>query len=106
MFSFLHAYILDNSRVVHKYEKIIHRQISTFSVCCVQMPTAKYLEDAENLSKMFRRVQNAPNSDEMVVTEAKRKGKELYADLEPEARKQKLDSMVSSPLQEGSGRIS
>lgn len=53
---------------------------------------------------MFHRVQNAPNSDEMVVTEAKRKGKELYADLEPEARKQKLDSMVS-PLQEGRGAL-
>lgn len=64
------------------------------------MPSTKYLEDAENLSKMFCRVQKIPNSDEMVVTEAKRKGKELYVDLEPEVRKQKLDSMVSSCFRE------
>lgn len=91
--------------VLYEYEKI-HSQISKFFFSYVQVPTAKYLEDAENLSKMFHRVQNAPNSDEMVVTEAKRKGKELYADLEPEARKQKLDSMVSSPLQQGRGGTS
>jgi len=38
-----------------------------------------------------RRVQN---SDELVVTKAKRMAKELFAELEPDARKKKLDNNV------------
>lgn len=45
--------------------------------------------------KLFERARRVHNSDELVVTTAKRMGRELYADLEPEARKEKLDSIVS-----------
>ena len=47
------------------------------------------------LVQLYRRAKKVENSDEMVVTKAKKMGKELYAELDPEARKRKLDDMVS-----------
>jgi PDZ domain-containing protein 8 len=45
--------------------------------------------------KLFERAKRVENTDEMVVTKAKKMGKELFAELDPETRKQKLDSIVS-----------
>ena len=47
------------------------------------------------LVKLFERAKKVENNDELVVTKAKKMGKELFAELDPESRKQKLDSFVS-----------
>ena len=43
---------------------------------------------------MCVRAQRVQNTDEMVVTKAKKMGKELFAELQPDARKKMLDSVV------------
>jgi len=40
------------------------------------------------------RAQRVQNTDEMVVTKAKKMGKELFAELQPDARKKMIDSIV------------
>ena len=55
-------------------------------------------EDDEemNLLKFFEeQKQHSHNADELVVTAAKEMGKELYANLDPAERKEKLDATVS-----------
>jgi gas vesicle protein len=52
-------------------------------------------DDELKLLQLFERARKVQNSDEMVVTEAKKMGKELFAELEPDARKHKLDSIIS-----------
>ena len=47
------------------------------------------------LVKLFERAKRVENNDELVVTKAKKMGKELFAELDPESRKLKLDSFVS-----------
>ena len=47
-----------------------------------------------NLLKFFERPRAGHSADEMVVTAAKEMGKELYAGLDPEERRIKLDAMV------------
>lgn len=59
-----------------------------------QTANVKCIEDDENLSKILGRVKRSSNSDERVVTAAKRMGKELYAHLDPLARKEKLDCTI------------
>ena len=51
-------------------------------------------EDEMNLLKFFERPRAGHNADEMVVTAAKEMGRELYASLDPEERRVKLDAMV------------
>ena len=51
-------------------------------------------DDELNLLKFFERQKSSHNADEMVVTAAKEMGKELYAHLSPEERRDKLDAMV------------
>lgn len=57
-------------------------------------------EEEEHLLKFFeqqRSGQTAQNAEEVVVTAAKEMGKELYANLSHEERRNKLDTMVCSP---------
>ena len=51
-------------------------------------------EDEMNLLRYFEQQKLAQHSDELVVTAAKEMGKELYANLSPEERRNKLDAMV------------
>ena len=51
-------------------------------------------ENEQKLFKIFERAKKVENSDEIVVTKAKKMGRELFAELDPDARKQKLDSIV------------
>ena len=51
-------------------------------------------EDEQKLMDLCIRAQRVQNSDEMVVTKAKKMGKELFAELQPDARKKMLDSIV------------
>ena len=52
-------------------------------------------EDEMNLLKFFEEQKHSHNADEVVVTAAKEMGKELFANLDPAERKDKLDSTVS-----------
>lgn len=56
-------------------------------------------EDDEelNLLKFYERqkASSSQNADELVVTAAKEMGRELYANMSPEERREKLDHMVS-----------
>lgn len=51
-------------------------------------------DDEQKLVELCARARRVKNSDEMVVTKAKKMGKELFAELEPDARKKMLDSVV------------
>ncbi len=53
-------------------------------------------DDEANLLRFFERSRTGHSADEMVVTAAKEMGKELYANLNPEERREKLDAMVRS----------
>ncbi|ELT94329.1 hypothetical protein CAPTEDRAFT_228988 [Capitella teleta] len=61
-------------------------------------------EDDEelNLLKFYERqkASSSQNADELVVTAAKEMGRELYANMSPEERREKLDHMVSKLQQE------
>lgn len=57
-------------------------------VCC------QVGEDEQKLAELCVRARKVQNSDEMVVTKAKKMGKELFAELQPDARKKMLDSIV------------
>ena len=54
-----------------------------------------------NDNKLFRlfskQQQSQDNSDEQIVLAAKRVGRQLYHDLELEARKEKFDDVVCMP---------
>ena len=52
-------------------------------------------EEEINLLKVYEQQKAAHNADELVVTAAKEMGKELFAHLDFEQRKNKLDNMVS-----------
>lgn len=57
---------------------------------CIQVNEA-----GSKLVKLFERAKRVENSEELVVTKAKKMGKELFVELDPESRKQKLDTFVS-----------
>ena len=52
-------------------------------------------DDEMNLLKFFEQQKSLQNADEVVVTAAKEMGKELYAHLPPDERRDKLDTTVS-----------
>ena len=52
-------------------------------------------DDDMNLVRFCQRQKGMASADEAVVTAAKQMGRKLYADLEPEQRKDKLDAMVT-----------
>ena len=49
------------------------------------------LQGRDALAGLYERATRTHNSDESVVTAAKRRGRELHADLDLEQRKVKLD---------------
>ena len=51
-------------------------------------------EDDDDLAAFYEKQKRGHSADELVVTAAKQTGKELYADLCPVERKEKLDAMV------------
>ncbi len=51
-------------------------------------------EEDANVVRFYRKQCASNNADELVVTAAKQMGKELYANLSAEERKEKLDNMV------------
>ena len=51
-------------------------------------------EDEQKLLELCTRARRVQHSDELVVTKAKKIGKELFAELQPDARKKMLDSVV------------
>ncbi len=53
-------------------------------------------EDELNLLKFFEQQKSSQNAEEVVVTAAKEMGKELYAHLSPDQRRDKLDNMVTT----------
>ena len=59
-------------------------------------------DDEQKLLELCVRTQRVQNTDELVVTKAKKMGKELFAELQPDARKKMLDSIVCSYLLIGS----
>lgn len=58
-------------------------------------PYSSDSDDELNLLKFFEQQKSSQNADEVVVTAAKEMGKELFAHLDPEERRDKLDSTVS-----------
>jgi len=51
-------------------------------------------DDERKLLELCARARRVQNSDELVVTKAKKMGRELFAELPPDARKKILDSIV------------
>ena len=62
-------------------------------------------EDEQKLIALCARARRVQHSDEMVVTKAKKIGKELFAELQPDARKKMLDSIVCRHIPNYSQRI-
>jgi len=60
-------------------------------------------DDEQKLVELCVRTQRVQNTDELVVTKAKKMGKELFAELQPDARKKMLDSIVRIPVPSGRG---
>jgi len=51
-------------------------------------------EDEQKLLELCARARRVQHSDELVVTKAKKIGRELFAELQLDARKKMLDSVV------------
>ena len=51
-------------------------------------------DEEEDLVTFYEKQKRGHSVDELVVTAAKQTGKELYADMSPHERKDKLDSQV------------
>ena len=51
-------------------------------------------DEEEDLVAFYEKQKRGHSADELVVTAAKQTGKELYADMRPHERKDKLDSQV------------
>ena len=55
-------------------------------------------EDEMNLMQFYEKQKAHNNADEVVVTAAKEMGKELYAHMTSDERREKLDNMVRGLL--------
>lgn len=52
-------------------------------------------DDGDEISAALKHLLSRLHDEELIMDEAKATGRQLYADLAPEARKQRIDDVVS-----------